>query len=164
MAVAPASAVVSTRRGASGLPGSRTRRPAARTERCGGLDRSADPGAAKRGPWARPARRRARHAPTRRPPGASRMSRLHRQPRSRNARTEFPQYRAEQGPWSRRRDARTTTKAGLRRPSRAGRAWLLHAYSTHAGALPLRTSTGSLVHGRLSPGVRLSREVSVTSS
>ena len=28
-------------------------------------------------------------------------------------------FRAEQGPWSRRRDARTTTKAGLRRPSRA---------------------------------------------
>ena len=31
-----------------------------------------------------------------------------------------PEFRAEQGPWSRRRDARTTTKAGLRRPSRAG--------------------------------------------
>ena len=28
--------------------------------------------------------------------------------------------RAEQGPWSRRRDARTTTKAGVRRSSRAG--------------------------------------------
>jgi len=28
--------------------------------------------------------------------------------------------RADQGPWSRRRDARTTTKAGLRRPSQAG--------------------------------------------
>jgi hypothetical protein len=42
-------------------------------------------------------------------------------------------FRAEQGPWSRRRDARTTTKAGLRRPSRPGRAWLLHAYCGHPG-------------------------------
>jgi len=32
----------------------------------------------------------------------------------------FGATRAEQGPWSRRRDARATTKAGLRRPSRAG--------------------------------------------
>jgi len=28
-------------------------------------------------------------------------------------------FRAKRGPWSRRRDARTTTKAGLRRTSRA---------------------------------------------
>ena len=40
---------------------------------------------------------------------------------------ERPPVRAFRGPWSRRRDARTTTKTGLRRPSRAGRAWLLHA-------------------------------------
>jgi hypothetical protein len=39
--------------------------------------------------------------------------------------TVGPPCRAEQGPGSRRRrDARATTKAGLRRPSRA---WLLHA-------------------------------------
>jgi hypothetical protein len=35
-------------------------------------------------------------------------------------RAQRPPCRAKQGPWSRRRDARTTTKAGLRRPSRAG--------------------------------------------
>jgi len=46
-------------------------------------------------------------------------------------RFERPACRPMQGPWSRRRDARTTTKAGLRRPSRAGRAWLLHASSSH---------------------------------
>ena len=45
--------------------------------------------------------------------------------------------RAQQGPWSRRRDARTTTKAGLRRPSRAG---LLHAWSGSAGVDALVTA------------------------
>ena len=55
--------------------------------------------------------------------------------------------RAEQGPWSRRRDARTTTKAGLHRPSRAGRVWLLHAWSGHAGV-----ATASLKYGLSSPG------------
>ena len=39
-----------------------------------------------------------------------------------------PACRALQGPGSRRRDARATTMAGLRRPSRA---WLLHASSSH---------------------------------
>ena len=97
MAVTPASAVVSTRRAASGLPGPRTRRPTARAQRSHGLDRSADPGAATRGRRARSACRRARHARTLRPPEASRLSGLHRQPSSPNARTGFPQYRAKQG-------------------------------------------------------------------
>src|ERR1035437_8177873 len=55
--------------------------------------------------------------------------------------------RAEQGPWSRRRDGRPTTTGGLHRPSRAGRGGLLPAGSGHAGV-----ATASLKYGLSSPG------------
>src|SRR5205085_10994172 len=65
-----------------------------------------------RGSWARSACGRARHALTLRPPGASRMSRLHRQPGSRKARPEFPEYRARQGTGGWTGDTRAEVRAG----------------------------------------------------
>jgi hypothetical protein len=66
--------------------------------------------------------------------------------------------RAEQGPWSRRRDARTTTKAGLHRPSRAGRVWLLHAWRSSMATWLLPHGWSSPSSGRRAAAARPGQE------
>ena len=78
------------------------------------------------------------------------MSRLHRQPRSRNARTEFPEYRALRGGHRRQREARPDTRAGVSRWTLCYRSWRPTAspIARLGRGTPLRTRSREAVLAR----------------